>query len=82
MKRAGKALRRGLEDAGVSQALLAYRTGISTKHINLVLQGKARLSVDVAVQIQAAVPGISAEGLLLLQLREELAEARRRRVSG
>jgi HTH-type transcriptional regulator / antitoxin HigA len=82
MKRAGEALRRDLEDAGVSQALLAYRTGISTKHINLVLQGKARLSVDVAVQIQAAVPSISAEGLLLLQLRDEIAEARRRRVSG
>lgn len=70
----GASLQCGLDAAGVSQALLAHRTGISTKHVNQLIKGKARLSVDVAVRIEMAVPAISAEGLLIDQLRQEIAD--------
>lgn len=68
----GEALQAALDKAGVSQALLAYRTGITTKHINRLVKDKARLSVEVAVQIEEAVPEISAKNLLLHQLRLEI----------
>lgn len=66
------ALQDGLDEAGVSQALLSSMTGLSTKHINRLIKGKARLSVDAAVRIEMAVPSISAEALLIAQVREEL----------
>lgn len=72
--RVGKALQDGLDAAGVSQAFLASRAGISTKHINQLVKGNARLSVDVAVRIEAAVPSISCEALLIAQVRQELAD--------
>jgi plasmid maintenance system antidote protein VapI len=61
-----------LDGAGISQALLSLRTGLSAKHINQIVKGKCRLSVDAAVRIEMAVPSISAEGLLIAQVREEL----------
>jgi HTH-type transcriptional regulator/antitoxin HigA len=70
----GEDLQRGLDDAGLSQAYLAERTGLSTKHINLLVKGRARLSVDVAVRIESVVPTISAEALLIAQVRQELAD--------
>lgn len=70
----GDALQRALDVAEVSQALLSYRTGISTKHINQVIKGKCRLSVDMAIRIEMAVPSVSAEQLLIAQVRQEIAE--------
>jgi HTH-type transcriptional regulator/antitoxin HigA len=72
----GEHLQQGLDEAGVSQAWLAYRTGLSTKHINWLVKGRARLSVDVAVRIEMAVPSISAEALLIAQVRQEIADYR------
>jgi HTH-type transcriptional regulator/antitoxin HigA len=72
--RVGKALQEGLDAAGVPQALLARRAGISTKHINQLVKGNARLSVDVAVRIEAVVPSISCEELLMAQVRQEIAD--------
>jgi len=69
------ALRRALERNDIPQALLAYRTGLTTKHVNRVVQGMAPLSVDVAVRIQNAFPKISAEELLVSQVREQVREA-------
>ena len=68
-----------LDSADVNQAELARRTGISTKHINQIIKGSARLSVEVAVQIEEAVPAIHAKGLLLAQLRNELAAEKEKR---
>jgi plasmid maintenance system antidote protein VapI len=78
---AGRMLREALEAADVSQALLAYRTSISTKHINQLVQDKAPLSVAVALRIEDAVPSISAEALLVEQVRSDLARKRGRRSS-
>jgi HTH-type transcriptional regulator/antitoxin HigA len=78
---AGEALLAALEAAGVSQALLAYRTDISTKHINQLIKGHCRISVDIAVRIESAVPGLMAEWLLVTQLQHELAAARQTQLS-
>lgn len=73
---AGDLLRSELDAAGVSQALLAARTGMSAKHVNQLVQDKAPLSIPVALRIEEAVPAISAEALLIEQVRNQLAMAR------
>lgn len=70
----GELLRQELTVAGISQAALARKLGLTTKHINQLVQGHARLSVDVAVRIEMAIPSISAEGLLIGQTRWEIAD--------
>lgn len=70
----GELLRQELSVAGVTQATLARELGLTAKHINQLVQGRARLSVDVAVRIELAVPSISAEGLLIGQLRWEISD--------
>jgi plasmid maintenance system antidote protein VapI len=70
----GEILQRELDAAGVSQAWLAHLTGLTTKHINQVIRGHARLSVEVAVRIEMAMPAVSAEGLLIAQVRQEIAD--------
>ena len=70
----GKLLQRGLDDADTSQSSLARQLGLSTKHINQVVRGHARLSVDVAVRIEMVIPSISAEGLLIAQIRWEISD--------
>jgi plasmid maintenance system antidote protein VapI len=72
----GQALQRILDENEISQALLAYRTGLTTKHVNQVVKDHARLSAYVAVQMEGAFPVINAKHLLLHQLRIDLAAAR------
>lgn len=50
--RPGRILQRELDERSISQAQLAARTGLSTKHINLVIKGTAPLSPDVAVMLE------------------------------
>ncbi|UYM26623.1 helix-turn-helix DNA binding domain protein [Arthrobacter phage Bauer] len=69
------ALRDALERRDIPQALLAYRTGLTTKHVNRVVQGAAPLSVTVAVRIQRAFPEISAEELMVAQVRAQVRQA-------
>lgn len=76
----GAALQQALDEAGVSQSLLAQRTGLSAKHINQVIKGVAPLSVDVAARIEIAEPSISAEALLIAQVRNKISEYRGRQV--
>lgn len=66
-------LRQRLSELGISQTGLANKTGLTLKHINRVAQNAAPLSVDVAIRIEAAVPEISAEGLLIQQVRDQIA---------
>jgi addiction module HigA family antidote len=70
----GELLQQELDNADVSQSSLARQLGISPKHINQVIKGHARLSVDVAVRIEMAIPSISAEGLLIAQIRWEISD--------
>lgn len=50
----GDALRRTLKSLGISQVVLARVTGLTAKHVNQVIGGKAALSPDVAVKLAHA----------------------------
>jgi DNA-binding transcriptional regulator YdaS (Cro superfamily) len=71
-----EALRTGLKLAGVSQAWLAQRAGLSAKHVNQLLMGKVPLSVNVALRIERAIVTVSAEELMVAQAREQVRAAK------
>lgn len=48
----GEVLRTILEQKNISQADLASRTRLSTKHVNQVLKGSASMSADVAIHLE------------------------------
>src|SRR5258708_19513021 len=48
----GETLKETLEDLALPQADLARRTGLSTKHINQLIQGAASLSPEVAILLE------------------------------
>ena len=75
----GQKLQQLLDENEISQALLAYRTGLTTKHINQLVKGKAALSVEVALLIEEKFPQIDAFHLLMLQLRQDIARVKMRR---
>lgn len=50
----GETLVEVLEELGLSQAELARRTGLSTKHINQIVNDRAPISVDVAIVFERA----------------------------
>lgn len=56
----GDVLRRTLDAQAVSQVELAEHSGLSTKHVNQVLQGAVDLSLDVAVRFGRAT-GVPAQ---------------------
>lgn len=72
--KAGELLRQGLEDAGRLQASVCRATGISQKHLSRVILGRVRLSAQVAVRLEQEVPSLSAETLLIAQVRQEIAD--------
>ena len=73
--RPGRILQRELDARSMSQAQLAARTGLSTKHINLVIKGTAALSPDVAVTLEQIL-GTSAETWLQLEAAHQAHAAR------
>lgn len=73
--RPGRLLQRELDAREISQAQLAARTGLSTKHINLVIKGNAALSPDVAVTLEQIL-GTSAETWLRMEAGYQAHEAR------
>lgn len=75
MNAAADLLRAALDEEGVSQALLAYRTGLTPKHINQLVHGKAPLSVAVALRLQLALSTVSAEDLMVAQARDQVRRA-------
>jgi plasmid maintenance system antidote protein VapI len=72
----GQLLQETLDKNEISQALLAYRTGLSTKHVNFLVKGRSPISVEVAVLIEDAFPEVKTFPLLLAQLRQEVAGAK------
>lgn len=50
----GETLKETIEHLGISQADLARRTGLSTKHLNQIVQGIAVLSPETAVLLERA----------------------------
>ncbi|MFF9601728.1 ImmA/IrrE family metallo-endopeptidase [Streptomyces sp. NPDC014684] len=73
----GETLKETLDELGVSQADLARRTGLSTKHINQIVQGTAVLSPETALllervtQVPATVWNTLEAAWRTQQLREE-----------
>ena len=76
--RPGRILQRELDEHSISQAQLAARTGLSTKHINLVIKGTAPLSPDVAVTLEQVL-GTPAETWLRLETAYQTLQARAER---
>lgn len=50
----GETLRETLDALDMSQAQLAARTGLSTKHINQIIQGQAVLTHETAISLERA----------------------------
>ncbi len=76
--RPGRLLQRELDEHSISQAQLAARTGLSTKHINLVIKGTAPLSPDVAVTLEQVL-GTPAESWLRLEAAYQAHQVRAER---
>lgn len=74
----GRWLQRELDHQAISQAQLAARTGLSTKHINLVIKGTAALSPEVAVTLEQIL-GTSAEAWLHMEAERQIHQARKDR---
>lgn len=71
----GHYLRIVLEEQHLSQAQLAARTGLSTKHVNQVIQGLAALSPDIALRLESAV-GVPSHVWNTMEARYQDAQAR------
>jgi HTH-type transcriptional regulator / antitoxin HigA len=71
----GRMLQRELDALPLSQAQLAARTGLSTKHINLVIKGVSPISADVAVALEQVL-GTPAELWLQLEAARQAHDAR------
>lgn len=61
--------------AGVSVTALAEHFGVSRQALSNLLNGRAKLSADMAIRFEKAF-GVRADTLLRMQTAHELAEAR------
>ena len=77
----GETLREALESLEMSQSQLAQRTGMSTKHINQIIQGQAALTHDTAILLERTT-GVPARfwNSLEAQYRDHLARKNERNV--
>lgn len=75
----GETLREALESLEMSQSQLAQRTGMSTKHINQIIQGQAALTHDTAILLERTT-GVPARfwNSLEAQYRDHLARKNER----
>src|SRR5271163_2726026 len=75
----GETLREALESLEMSQSQLAQRTGMSTKHINQIIQGQAALTHDTAILLERTT-GVAARfwNSLEAQYRDHLAREHER----
>lgn len=73
----GETLREALDERGMSQRYLAFATGYTQKHINQIVQGHARITVEAALRFERELD-ISARFWLHLQADYDLDLARGR----
>lgn len=71
----GEMLQEELDERGITQTELAYRSGWTLKHINTVIKGHANLSIPFALMLETEL-GVSARFWLNLQLAYDLGRAR------
>lgn len=75
----GQELQDLLDKNKLTQADIARGTGLSAKHINWVVKGRAPLSIEVALLIEEKFPPVKAFPLLMTQLRQDIAKIKHRR---
>jgi HTH-type transcriptional regulator/antitoxin HigA len=75
----GLEIRRQLEEIGMTQVDFARRMGLSTKHVNLLLSGKARVTVPVALGMEKVL-GVRAD--FYIGMRDEWELWQLRNMSG
>ena len=73
----GETVRSTLIAAGMSQADLSRRTGLSTKHINQIIQGVAPISPDTALALERVL-GVPARFWIALEANHQERELRLR----
>lgn len=56
----GRIIKEYLEARGISQKDLSHRIDVSEKHISNLLNGKARLTEDMALKLERVMPDVSA----------------------
>ena len=74
---AGDFLLNIIEQLGMTQADLAARTGLSTKHINQIVRGRATISPETATQFEYST-GVPAETWATLDARHHALAAKER----
>ncbi len=74
----GAVIRDALRHQRRSQQWLAERIGISPKHMTNLIAGGSPLAVRQAVAIEAELPELTAEGLLLVELVYRVGRERER----
>ena len=62
--------------AGMKQVDLERTTGLSAKYVGELLQGKVTMSAPVALLIERAIEGLTAEELLYAEARKQIRFAR------
>src|SRR5262245_37609887 len=72
----GQTLQETIDEFGIDQRELALRTGLSAKHINLVIKGTAPITHDTAIRLER-VTGIPARMWNNLEAKFREMEARR-----
>jgi addiction module HigA family antidote len=75
--RPGPLIRAALGRAGMTQTELAQLSGMTLKHLNRLIHGRVPLSAMIAVRIEAVLEGVAAEDLMALQVRADIAKARK-----
>jgi len=73
----GEMLAEMLAERGWSQAYLAARSGLTTKHINRIIKGKAGIGTDAAIALGQAL-GVEPLVLARMQLDHDMTTLRRR----
>ena len=56
----GRIIKEYLDERGISQKDLAHRIDVSEKHISNLLNGKTRLTEDMALKLERVMPDVSA----------------------
>jgi plasmid maintenance system antidote protein VapI len=75
----GEVIRDALRRQRRSQQWLAEQIGVTPKHMTALVRGHSVLTVHQAVLIEAVLPELTAEGLLLVDLVHRVAVERERR---
>lgn len=72
----GETLREILQTSGITQRTLALEMGVTQKHLNFVIQGKASVTAQFAVRLERTLGAPTADFWMNLQTQYDLHKAR------